>query len=180
MILRYFLEWPHVYGKWSFKWYHILKKSNQGNNPLALAKMAVILLSFIATSLSLVSGAANEQNCGKVSTIALRTTKLNCKIYCWSFSTQMLHFQVEYGCDLLWFLARMEVHRKTSLAGLLTKTCFYSFPYLSFRASSYEPGWPGWLGYRDEFCLGFIWEILARCHSVLGIPAFWASPFPYP
>ena len=74
MILRYFLEWPHVYGKWSFKWYHILKKSNQGNNPLALAKMAVILLSFIATSLSLVSAAANEQNCGKVSTIALRTT----------------------------------------------------------------------------------------------------------
>ena len=132
LMLRYFLEWRHVYGKWSFKWYHILKKSNQGNNPLALAKMAVILLSFIATSLSLVSGAANEQNCGKVSTIALRTTKLNCKIYCWSFSTQMLHFQVEYGCDLLWFLARMEVHRKTSLAGLLTKTCFYSFPYLSF------------------------------------------------
>ena len=31
-----------------------------------------------------------------------------------------------------------------------------------FTASSYEPGWPGWLGYRDEFCLGFIWEISAR------------------
>ena len=30
-----------------------------------------------------------------------------------------------------------------------------------FRASSYEPGWPGWLGYRAEFCLGFIWEISA-------------------
>ena len=38
--------------------------------------------------------------------------------------------------------------------------------YLMFfrvlRASSYEPSWPGWLGYRDEFCLGFIWEISAR------------------
>ena len=38
--------------------------------------------------------------------------------------------------------------------------------YLMFfhvlRASSYEPSWPGWLGYWDEFCLGFIWEISAR------------------
>ena len=31
-----------------------------------------------------------------------------------------------------------------------------------FRASSYGPGWPGWLGYRDEFCLPFIWEFSAR------------------
>ena len=48
----------------------IAQKSNQGSNPLALAKMAVILLSFFATSLSLVSVAANEQNC----------RKLNCKV----------------------------------------------------------------------------------------------------
>ena len=33
---------------------------------------------------------------------------------------------------------------------------------LRVGASSYEPGWLGWLGYRDEFCLGFIWEISAR------------------
>ena len=32
----------------------------------------------------------------------------------------------------------------------------------ALRASSYEPGWPGWLGYQDEFCFGFIWEISAR------------------
>ena len=38
-----------------------------------------------------------------------------------------------------------------------------TFPeFIRFGASSYEPGWPGWLGYRDEFCLGFIWEISAR------------------
>ena len=49
---------------------YILKKSNKGNNPLALAKMAVILLSSIATSLFLVSLAATEQNC----------RKLNCKV----------------------------------------------------------------------------------------------------
>ena len=30
------------------------------------------------------------------------------------------------------------------------------------RASSYEPVWPGWLGYRDKLCLGFIWEISVR------------------
>ena len=29
-------------------------------------------------------------------------------------------------------------------------------------ASSYEPGWPGWPTYRDEFRLGFIWENSAR------------------
>ena len=40
----------------------------------------------------------------KVLTIALRTTKLNCKVKCWSFASQMLHSQVECG-DLLWFLA---------------------------------------------------------------------------
>ena len=33
--------------------------------------------------------------------------------------------------------------------------------YRRFRASSCEPGWPGWLRYQDEFCLGFIWEISA-------------------
>ena len=31
----------------------------------------------------------------------------------------------------------------------------------TLRVSSYEPGWLGWLGYRDKFCLGFIWEISA-------------------
>ena len=45
----------------------------------------------------------------KVLTIALRTTKLNCKVECWSLSSQMLHSQVEC-CDLLWFLAGMELH----------------------------------------------------------------------
>ena len=30
------------------------------------------------------------------------------------------------------------------------------------RASSYEPGNRGWVGYRDEFCVMFIWEISAR------------------
>ena len=40
----------------------------------------------------------------KVLTIALRTAKLNCKMWCWSFSSQMLHSQVEC-CDLLWLLA---------------------------------------------------------------------------
>ena len=72
------------------------KNQTKENNPLALAKMAVILLSFIATSLSLVSGAANEQNYGKVSTIALRsivdlsqlkcyTSKLNTVVICFDF-----------------------------------------------------------------------------------------------
>ena len=32
----------------------------------------------------------------------------------------------------------------------------------SFRASSHYPGWPGWPSYRDQFRLGFIWEISAR------------------
>ena len=32
----------------------------------------------------------------------------------------------------------------------------------SLRASSQEPGWPGWLAYRDQFHLGFLWEISAR------------------
>ena len=41
------------------------------------------------------------------------------------------------------------------LSKLLLKT-------LKHRASSHEPSWPGWLGYRDEFCLGFICEISAR------------------
>ena len=45
----------------------------------------------------------------KVLTIALRTIKLNCKVECWSLSSQMLHSQVECY-DLLWFLARMELH----------------------------------------------------------------------
>ena len=40
--------------------------------------------------------------------------------------------------------------------------CRRTIKYVAFRASSYEPGWPGWLGYRDEFCLGFVWEILDR------------------
>ena len=40
--------------------------------------------------------------------------------------------------------------------------CRRTIKYVAFRASSYEPGWPGWLGYRGEFCLGFIWEILDR------------------
>ena len=40
--------------------------------------------------------------------------------------------------------------------------CTRTIKYVAFRASSYEPGWPGWLGYRHEFCLGFIWEILDR------------------
>ena len=31
-----------------------------------------------------------------------------------------------------------------------------------YIASSHEPGWPGWPGYRDEFFVGFIWEISAR------------------
>ena len=35
----------------------------------------------------------------KVLPIALRTTKLNCKVECWSLSSQMLHSQVEC-CDL--------------------------------------------------------------------------------
>ena len=48
----------------------------------------------------------------KVLTIALRTTKLNCKVECWSLSSQMLHSQVEC-CDLLWFLAGMELHGQT-------------------------------------------------------------------
>ena len=30
------------------------------------------------------------------------------------------------------------------------------------RASSHEPSWPGWHCYREEFHLGFIWEISAR------------------
>ena len=30
------------------------------------------------------------------------------------------------------------------------------------RASSYEPNWPGWPAYRDEFRLEFIWENSAR------------------
>ena len=34
--------------------------------------------------------------------------------------------------------------------------------YSRLRASSYEPGWPGWPAYRDEFRLGFIWENSAR------------------
>ena len=34
--------------------------------------------------------------------------------------------------------------------------------FTCLRGSSYELGWPGWLGYRDEFCFGFIWEISAR------------------
>ena len=38
----------------------------------------------------------------------------------------------------------------------------HNSPVYRLTASSYEPGWPGWLGYRDEFCLGFIWEISAR------------------
>ena len=46
----------------------------------------------------------------KVLTTALRTTKLNCKVECWSFASQMLHSQVEC-CDLLWFLAGMELHK---------------------------------------------------------------------
>ena len=46
----------------------------------------------------------------KVLTIALRTTKLTCKVECWSLSSQMLHSQVEC-CDLLWFVAGMELHK---------------------------------------------------------------------
>ena len=30
------------------------------------------------------------------------------------------------------------------------------------RASSHKPGWPGWPGYRDQFRLGFKWEISVR------------------
>ena len=58
----------------------------------------------------------------KVLTIALRTTKLNCKVECWSLSSQMLHSQVEC-CDLLWFLARMELHTQTpaTMAGMVKK-----------------------------------------------------------
>ena len=33
--------------------------------------------------------------------------------------------------------------------------------YKGFRASSPEPGWKGWPGYRDQSRLGFIWEISA-------------------
>ena len=40
----------------------------------------------------------------------------------------------------------------------------------SLRASSYEPGWPGWLGYRDEFCFGFICVPLHLC------PILWTCP----
>ena len=46
------------------------KNQTKENNPPSLGKMAVILLSFIASSLFLVSVAANEQNC----------RKLNCKV----------------------------------------------------------------------------------------------------
>ena len=49
----------------------------------------------------------------KVLTIALRTTKLNYKVECWSLSSQMLHSQAEC-CDLLWFLAGMVLHRKST------------------------------------------------------------------
>ena len=35
--------------------------------------------------------------------------------------------------------------------------------YKRLRASSHEPGrWPGWPGQRDEYRLGFRWEISAR------------------
>ena len=61
--------------------------------------MAVILLSFIATSLSLVSGAANEQNCGKVSTIALRSivdlSQLKC--YTSKLNTVVIYFDFWRG-----------------------------------------------------------------------------------
>ena len=30
------------------------------------------------------------------------------------------------------------------------------------RASSHEPNWPEWPGYRDQFRLGFIWKISAQ------------------
>ena len=38
-----------------------------------------------------------------------------------------------------------------------------TFPrQIKVGAFSYEPDWPGWPGYRDEFCRLFIWEISAR------------------
>ena len=50
----------------------------------------------------------------------------------------------------------------SSAEALINTVWLMNSIHFGLRASSYEPGWPGWLGYRDEFCLGFIWEISAR------------------
>ena len=78
----------------------------------------------------------------EVLTIALRTKKLNCKVECWSLSSQMLYSQVEC-CDLLWFLAGMELHnsrarhlRKNRKTKLISERNNCIFALISFLICS--------------------------------------------
>ena len=65
------------------------------------------------------------------------------------------HFKPHFHVNLTKPVFAQHVKDKACAAAPHYKT-------IRLRASSYEPSWPGWRGYRDEFCLGFIWEISAQ------------------
>ena len=93
---------------------------------IALAKMPVILLSFIATSLSLVSVAANEQNCTK-----RNCTKRNCNLKIGNNSYNPLELQDEFLPDR-WVWARSNDEPMLSLP--------FDFDILSLGLLNYQVG----------------------------------------
>ena len=53
----------------------------------------------------------------------------------------------KFGCILSKYYCYIQ--DSTSILEHLASTSIYPLRLQSLRASSYEPGWPGWLGFRD-------------------------------